>query len=186
MPIDERDELTRLQNELTSSPSDDPRRSSLQARISDLLRIHGASRAGPRATTSWKRIWDDVDQTTLIQQFGPVFGDGDKWEFRSGRLANCSISMSDFLTCGEAIRSRTNLHELTLHGIGGDGLVDMRRARFDKLRRLNAPDVILKKRSPGASESPAMLSISEGPRLQTSARDTKVAIRTVGTFRRRA
>jgi hypothetical protein len=143
MPIDDRQELTQVQGRLTTLPPDDPQRPPLQAKVVDLLRTHGERWAGPRAKANWKRTWDDVDQTSFTQQFGPVFGTDDQWEFRTGRLGTCTSSMSDFLKHGEAIRSQSSLEELTLHSIGGDGLVQRHRDRLEKLKRLNAPDVIL-------------------------------------------
>lgn len=137
------DRLKLLQLELETLSGDDPRRAELAAGVCDLLHVHGEEWAGPRAKAVWKALGDELDRTTYVRQFGPVFGNDDQWEFRGGELAACRISAGEFLTHGAEIRSRTNLQELTLHTIGGDGIAKHRQARLDKLKSLNAPDVLI-------------------------------------------
>lgn len=160
MPSGDLQELALLQAELTQSVGD-PSRSSVRARITDLLRDHGARWAGPRANPNWKRVWDDVDGMQFISQFGPVFGHEDQWQFQNGSLEICSTSASDYLLHGDDIRRQTSLKVLVLHGIGGRGLVEMRRARVEKYKRLNAPDVILENELRSLAEAERRCSLEQ-------------------------
>lgn len=152
MPGGNLHELARLQAELTQSTGN-PYRPSVRARIADLLRDHGAQWAGPRATLNWKQIPDDVEETQFVPQFGPVFGEQDQWQFQNGNLEVCSTTASDFLLHADAIVRQTRLKSLALRGIGGRSLVEMRRTRIEKYRRLNAPDVILENELRGLAEA---------------------------------
>jgi hypothetical protein len=138
-----REDLTGLQTQLEALAADDPRRVMVEAQVCDLLREHGAGWAGPRAKAGWARVTSETDEPEYVEQFGPVFGEADRWQFRGGRLAVCSTTMSEFIRHGEAMRRQTNLQELSLSGIGGERTVRQQEKRLAKLRSWKAPRVIL-------------------------------------------